>query len=69
MKVKDFIDSDLYGDISYTGFNGEYFFSSYIGGINFSFELDESSEIMALYEDEFFCGCRGYRRVSRKNSY
>lgn len=54
MKVKDFIDSGLYGDIACIGFDDEYFFSSYIGGINFSFELDESSEIMALYEDEFF---------------
>lgn len=54
MKVKDFIDSGLYGDISYMGFGDQYIFSSYIGGINFSFDLDESVEIMALYEDDPF---------------
>lgn len=53
MTVKEFINSDFYEDISYIGINGEYTFTSNIGGVYFSFELDGSAEIMALYDDEF----------------
>ena len=66
MKVKDFVDSGLYGSISYMGMDDEYIFSSYIGSINFSFELDESSEIMKLYEDEVFVDVEDMEEFNEK---
>lgn len=55
MTVEEFANDDFTDSISYISVDGgSYTFSSYIGGVNFTFEIEDADEIMKKYEDEVF---------------
>lgn len=58
MTVKEYIESkyfeDFFGEIDFEKSGNDYIFSSNIGGVYFSFSLDDCSEIISQYKDDTF---------------